>query len=58
LMQAQGLSCSHSGEHWVSVHCGKPASWHLLVADHHSVEKLGFQFLDRRDRTLLQGGTE
>jgi hypothetical protein len=26
------------------------------VADCHSVEELGFQILDRRDMTLLQGG--
>jgi hypothetical protein len=34
---------------------GRPPST-CRVADYHSVKELGFQLLDRRDRTLLQGG--
>jgi hypothetical protein len=41
----------------VSLHTvgGKPCSTSRIV-DYYSVEELGFQFLDRRDVTLLQGG--
>jgi hypothetical protein len=57
LMGAQVLSWSHSGEHWVSVHCGgRPPSTSRVVG-YHSVEELEFQLLDRRDMALLQGGT-
>jgi hypothetical protein len=55
-MGAWGLSCSCSGEYWVSVCCrGRPSSI-SRVTDWHSIEELGFQCLDRRDVTLLQGG--
>jgi hypothetical protein len=56
LMGVQGLSCSHSGEHWVSVPSvgGKPPST-SRVAGCQSVD-LRFLFLDRRDVVLLQGG--
>jgi hypothetical protein len=42
-------------EHWSSVHHGRPPSTFRVVYCH-SVEKLGFQLLDRRDQTLLQAG--
>jgi hypothetical protein len=54
---AHGLSCSHRGKCWISAHCGRQASYYLQSSgDCHSVEELGFQLLDRRDGTFLQGG--
>jgi hypothetical protein len=31
LMGVWGLSCNHSGEYWVSVHCGRQEFWGLLA---------------------------
>jgi hypothetical protein len=52
LMGVQRLFCSHRSLFTVG---GRPPSTSRVV-DYHSVEELGFQPLDRRDRTLLQGG--
>jgi hypothetical protein len=44
-------------EHWVSVHCGDRPSSTSRGADCQTVEELGFHLLDRKDMTLLPGGT-
>jgi hypothetical protein len=53
-----GLSCSHSGEHCITVRCGRQASWHLQSSRLPLSGGAGipFQLLDRTDRTLLQVG--
>jgi hypothetical protein len=56
-MRAWSLSCSHSEDRWVSVHCGRQASQHQQsrgLPPHW--DELGFQVLDRINGTLLQGG--
>jgi hypothetical protein len=51
------LSCSHSREGRVSAHWDYRPPSTSRVADCHLVEELRFQLLERRDVTLLQGGT-
>jgi hypothetical protein len=55
LMEAQGFSCSCKGECWSLCSVGNRPLSTSRVVDCHSVEELGFQLLDRRDVTVLQG---